>query len=150
MMHSLNLQRFVCLGVLALFVGAPIAALSDESHVWVNNRTTDGWAFVTEFHYVGGGCTVHTIPGTMPGAPPSCSSKHYTADHSWCVAPGTQMKRGFPFHVQDVRVEVTMTPNCRQPIVFDWRLPFKRTGAISINNFELDGKNGHYSFVNRP
>ena len=142
-------RTFALLGLLMAFLMAiPVAAASpDESHVWFINRTTDGWAFVTEFHYVD--CRNVTIPGTIPGGTVECGGKKKTADHSWCVAPGAQVRRGFPFYVSEVRVEVTMTTNCRQPIVFDKRLPFTRNGAISINQFELDGHDGRYTYTSR-
>ena len=140
-------KSFAVFGLLMAFlVAIPVAAVSpDESHVWFNNRTTDGWAFVTEVHFV-----AQCRPTSLtPGGTLDCSNKKTTTDHSWCVAPGAQVKRGFPFYVDQVRVEVTMTSNCRQPIVFDKRLPFRRNGAISTNQFELDGHAGKYTYTSR-
>jgi hypothetical protein len=62
--------------MIALLMAIPASVMGDESHK-------------------GGGRTVKTIPGTLPGAPPVCSSKRDAADHSWCVAPGAQMPRAY-------------------------------------------------------
>ena len=121
----------------ALLIAIPLAVLSDESHVWFSNQTPDGWAFVTESH-----TACQFIP--LPAPHNQCKLR---TDHSWCVAPGAGVQRSFPFHIDDVRVEVTMTSNCRQPIVFDKRLPFARSGATSTNVFKLFGHGGRYSFV---
>lgn len=138
-------RAFALCALLAVFLMAvPAAAVNpDESHVWFTNRTTDGWAFVTEIHPVANCLSNHSTPIT---GVQDCSRTKTTTDHSWCVAPGATVKRGFPFYVNEVRVEVTMTAGCRQPIVFDKRLPFTRSGAISINQFELDGHGGRYTF----
>lgn len=44
-------QSYALVGLLVAFLMAvPMVALSDESHVWFANGTSDGWAFVTEIH----------------------------------------------------------------------------------------------------
>jgi hypothetical protein len=124
-------KSFALFGLLiALCTAIPMAALSDESHIWIVNNTPDGWAFVSESH------------GLCLAVPPAVTCGYHWVD-SWCVAPGSGVERRFPFRVEQVRVQVTKTKDCRVPIEFTKVLPYSRSGAVNV--YKVNGHLGYYS-----
>jgi hypothetical protein len=109
---------------------APALADQSETQVVTNNQTTDAWVWITAYTRVRIDA-VNSYGEVNKGA--------------WCVRPGQTDQHGLKAWIVEVRSEVTMSPNCAHPVIWNavWYLdPYARTGT-----YTLTGHGGKYKFL---
>lgn len=122
-------MRALIFAFIAVFATAPVTALAEESHVWINNASQRG-VWVTAFT---SNCSFEIRGAERPGEKGktlclgSTTERHIV--HEWCVPPGALVKQGFHVALTVVHVMATSNAKCGRPIKEEWVMQFPRNNG---------------------